>query len=97
MKNNQQIAKLVSAFIRSRFAALATEMDEMGFPMNIDRLSEEAVFEVDGNIRISLERGLPLSYYDGYNSLVQFCLDLGEAHDLLVEVQNPGSLAVINA
>ena len=97
MKNNQQIAKLVSDFLRDRLAAFSEEMAEVGLPVNLDRMIEESIFEVDGEVRISLEHGLPYSYYDGYNSLVQFTLDLGEAHDLLVEIQNPGCLVAINA
>tara|TARA_R110002153_G_scaffold150943_4_gene302451 strand:+ start:700 stop:993 length:294 start_codon:yes stop_codon:yes gene_type:complete len=97
MKTNQQISKLVSAFLRSYFAKLEKEMTELGYPMDLVRMSEEVVFEMDGSVRISLEHDLGLCYYDGYNSLVKFCEDLGDAHDLLVEIQNPGCLSVHNA
>lgn len=90
MKTNKQIAKLTSAFISAYFATNSVEMD-------IARIAKESVFEIEGDVRISLESGLPLSYYDGHELLIKFMDALGEAHGLLVEVQNPGCLAVCNA
>tara|TARA_R110000737_G_scaffold47134_6_gene67073 strand:+ start:11251 stop:11544 length:294 start_codon:yes stop_codon:yes gene_type:complete len=97
MKNNSQIAKLVSAFISSYYAEYAKVMSEVGYPQDIAKISEESVFEMDGSVRISLERGLPLCYFDGQELLVKFMDALGAAHNLQVEVQNPGSLSVHNA